>query len=52
VVGTVTAAVAGYLSVAWLIRYLTRRTLVPSCIYRVLLALLLLGLVATGAVLP
>ena len=50
VVGTVTAAVAGYLSVAWLLRYLARRTLVPFCIYRVALAAILIALVATGTV--
>jgi undecaprenyl-diphosphatase len=50
VVGTVTAAVAGYLSVAWLLRYLARRTLAPFCIYRVILAAILLALVATGTV--
>jgi undecaprenyl-diphosphatase len=50
VVGTVMAALAGYLSVAWLLRYLARRTLAPFCLYRVALAALLLALVASGAV--
>jgi undecaprenyl-diphosphatase len=50
VIGTLTAAVAGYLSVAWLLRYLARRTLVPFCLYRVGLAALLLGLIAAGLV--
>jgi len=49
-VGTATAAIAGYLSVAWLLRYLGRRTLAPFCLYRAILAVALLSLVATGAV--
>ena len=50
VLGTVTAAVVGYASIAWLLRYLARRTLVPFCIYRLALAALLVALVAGGAV--
>ena len=51
-VGTLTAAVVGYLSIAWLLRYLSRRTLAPFCIYRVALAALLLALMMAGAVAP
>jgi undecaprenyl-diphosphatase len=51
-VGTLTAAVAGYLSVAWLLRYLARRTLAPFCVYRLLLAGVLLALMASGTVAP
>jgi undecaprenyl-diphosphatase len=40
-VGTVVAAVSGYASIAWLLRYLGRRTLVPFGIYRIALAFLL-----------
>jgi undecaprenyl-diphosphatase len=50
VIGTAAAAVAGYLSVAWLLRYLARRTLLPFSIYRLALAALLLTLLATGTV--
>jgi undecaprenyl-diphosphatase len=50
VLGTAAAAVAGYLSVAWLLRYLARRTLVPFAIYRLALAAFLLALVAAGTV--
>jgi undecaprenyl-diphosphatase len=52
IVGTLTAAVAGYLSIAWLLRYLAHRTLAPFCIYRIALAALLLGLMAAGSVAP
>ncbi|HEU5055204.1 MAG TPA: undecaprenyl-diphosphatase UppP [Kofleriaceae bacterium] len=53
--GTFTAAVAGYASIAWLLRYLQRRTLAPFCAYRVAMAALLAVLILTGlvdAVLP
>ena len=48
-VGTLAAAIAGYLSVAWLLRYLARRTLAPFCIYRLALGVALLVALMTGA---
>jgi len=50
--GVVTAAVSGYLSIAWLLRFLARRTLVPFCVYRVVLALALVVLLVTGVLAP
>lgn len=49
-VGTLTAAIFGYLSIGWLLRYLSRRSLGAFGVYRVVLALVLLGLVVGGAV--
>jgi undecaprenyl-diphosphatase len=49
-VGTATAAVAGYASIAWLLRYLARRTLAPFCAYRIVMAVALAALLAAGIV--
>lgn len=50
VIGTTAAAVSGYASIAWLLRYLGRRTLVPFAAYRVALAVLLIALVLAGVI--
>jgi undecaprenyl-diphosphatase len=42
------AAVSGYLSIAWLLRFLRTRTTFPFVIYRLLLGAALLIAVATG----
>ncbi len=42
-VGFVTAAVVGYLSIAWLLRFLTRNTLYGFAVYCVLLSALVFG---------
>lgn len=52
VVGTLVAAISGYASIAWLLRFLTTRSLAPFTVYRVLLAGLLLGLLTAGIVEP
>jgi undecaprenyl-diphosphatase len=49
-VGTVVAAISGYLSIAWLLRFLGTRRLVPFAAYRVVLGAALITLVATGAI--
>lgn len=49
-VGTATAFVSGYLSIAWLLKYLGRKTLAPFALYRIGLALILLGLVALDVI--
>jgi undecaprenyl-diphosphatase len=49
-VGSLTAAIAGYLSIAWLLRYLGSHTLAPFGMYRIALAFLLFGLIIGGAV--
>lgn len=46
VTGLTVAAVSGYASVAWLIRFLRTRTTLGFVVYRVVLGLALLGLVA------
>jgi undecaprenyl-diphosphatase len=50
VIATVVAFVAGYLSIAWLLRYLTTHSLRVFVVYRVALGLLVLGLAASGAI--
>ena len=50
IVGLVTAAVVGYGTVAFLLRYLRTNTLYPFVAYRLVLGLLVLGLVAAGVV--
>lgn len=47
-VGLVVAAVTGYASIAWLLRYLRTRTTIPFVIYRVLLGTLIFVLLARG----
>ena len=47
-IGLVAAAVAGYASIAWLLRFLRARSTVPFIIYRVALGLVLMALLATG----
>lgn len=47
-VGTMTAGIVGYVAVRWLLRMLTGHTLWPFIVYRVGLAGLLAGALATG----
>lgn len=49
-VGTLVAAISGYLSIAWLLRFLGTRRLLPFSIYRVVLGAVLLALVIAGTV--
>ena len=46
--GLLTAAVSGYLSIAWLLRFLRTRATTPFVVYRVALGLLLIGGAAAG----
>jgi undecaprenyl-diphosphatase len=48
VIGLLAAAVAGYFSIAWLLRFLRARSTIPFVIYRVALGLVLMGMLATG----
>ena len=50
VVATIVAFVAGYLAIAWLLRYLTSHSLRVFVVYRVALGALVLVLAATGAI--
>lgn len=48
--GTAVAALAGYASIAWLLRFLARRTLVPFVAYRIVMAIALVLLLLAGLV--
>ncbi|HSB08289.1 MAG TPA: undecaprenyl-diphosphatase UppP [Blastocatellia bacterium] len=52
VVATLVSAVSGYLSIAFLLRYLQRHTTYVFVAYRVLLGLLLVWMLTSGRVLP
>ena len=47
-IGLLAAAVAGYASIAWLLRFLRVRSTIPFIVYRVALGLILMALLATG----
>jgi undecaprenyl-diphosphatase len=49
-VGTSVAAISGYLSIAWLLRFLGTRRLVSFSIYRVVIGVALIALVVAGVV--
>ncbi len=51
-VATVVAGVVGYATIAWLIRFLKTRSLVPFAYYRIALGVVLLGLVFSGWLAP
>lgn len=46
--GTVVAAIVGWLSIGWLLRYVSRKSFVPFGVYRIAAGALILGLVAAG----
>jgi len=48
-IGTVVSAVVAGASIRWLLGYVSRHTFVPFGIYRIAVGLLLLGMIATGA---
>lgn len=48
VVGTLVALVVAWLSIGWLLRYVARNSLVPFGVYRIVVGLLVLALVAAG----
>jgi undecaprenyl-diphosphatase len=49
IIATIFAFVVGYASIAWLLKYLTRHPVTIFVIYRVVLGVVVLTLVATGA---
>ena len=51
-VALVVAAVSGYASIAWLLRFLGRNRLVSFSIYRIALAAVLVGLLASSTLSP
>jgi undecaprenyl-diphosphatase len=48
VIGLLVAAVSGYLSIAWLLRFLRTRTTIPFVVYRVAMGAALLLAIASG----
>jgi undecaprenyl-diphosphatase len=52
IVGLLAAAGAGYISIAWLLRFLRVRTTMPFVVYRVALGALLLALLFSGTIAP
>jgi undecaprenyl-diphosphatase len=48
VIGIIAAAVSGYASIAWLLRFLRARSTIPFIVYRVILGLALIAMLATG----
>jgi undecaprenyl-diphosphatase len=52
VIGTIAAALSGYASIAWLLRYLQRKSLAPFAFYRVGLGVLLFALCILGVLTP
>ena len=51
-IGLIAAAVSGYASIAWLLRFLRVRSTRPFVVYRIALGLLLLGLLFTHRLAP
>lgn len=51
-IGIVVAFIVGYLSIAWLLSFVSRNTFTAFIVYRVSLGLLLAGLIVTGVVPP
>lgn len=51
-IATVVSFVVGYASIYWLMRFIQKRGIAPFVIYRVAIALLLIGLLATGRLAP
>ncbi len=50
-IGGVISAVVGYVAIAWLLRYLNSHSTIAFVVYRIVLAVVILGLVA-GGILP
>jgi undecaprenyl-diphosphatase len=48
-IATVVSFVVGYVVIAWLMRYLSTHSYTPFVVYRIVLAVLVYGLVAAGA---
>jgi undecaprenyl-diphosphatase len=52
VVATLVSGVSGYASIAWLMKWLRTRSLVPFAVYRVALAIVLVALCLSGVIAP
>jgi undecaprenyl-diphosphatase len=51
-VATVVAFAIGWAVIAWLMRYIQKRSFLPFVIYRIVLGLVIMGLLATGVINP
>ena len=49
IIATVFAFIVGYASIAWFLKYLTRHPVTVFVVYRVVLGVVVLALVASGA---
>lgn len=52
VIGTTVAAISGYASIAWLLRFLSRKSLRSFGVYRIILGIVLLALCIGGVLAP
>lgn len=52
VLATAIAFVVGYAAIAWFLKYISHHSFVPFVVYRVLLGILIIGLVAGGVLAP
>lgn len=52
VIGTIASFISGYASIAWLLRYLQRKSLAPFAFYRVGLGILLFAFCISGVLTP
>lgn len=52
VIGTTVAAISGYATIAWLLRFLGRKSLAPFGVYRIVLGIVLLALCIGGVLAP
>jgi undecaprenyl-diphosphatase len=50
IIATILAFIVGYLSIAFLLRYLARHPVTPFVVYRVALGVIVLALVASGSI--
>lgn len=51
-VGALVSAVVGYISIAWLLHFLNRNSMMVFVVYRILLGIVILGLIFGGVLLP
>ena len=51
-IGTLTAAISGYATIAWLLRYLEHKSLAPFAGYRVILGIVIITLCIAGVLAP
>ncbi len=52
IVGVITSFVVGYLSIAWLLKFISHHNFTPFVIYRLALAAIIIGLLTSGIILP